>query len=327
LEHQNLQEMIPKKMKKITFNTKIKFSPKKEASVDNPYINKVDFVLTDDQPNANMVGIKRDEFFSLASSAMFMPLKMTFGGIGDNHDGASPIGVITETVIEDGSIVGSGIVWPEERPSDIAYLKERIKEESAFISWELAYATEEFDDEGIMWLKSPICLAATLVNRPAYEDRTPMFNFSSTVESNEDVMSEDTVEIVPEVEPTPVAVEPVDPVETPVVEPNEADLEDQATLLAELDSLRQFKLLTERGKVVRDTLGDISDEDVGALVTLTDDQLNVVKKLVSAKREREQASKTELTPAPMIIPEVPHVVELKPVEILKKHFGENLNGD
>lgn len=322
-------------MKKITLITKIKFSPTAKASVDNPYINTVDFILTDDKPNKNGTGIKREEFIGFANSAVFMPLKMPLGGIGEDHTGATPIGAIIETVVGEHTVSGTGVVWPQERPSDISFLKERISEADAFISWELAYTDMEEDDEGgVYWIKNPRCLAATLVKTPAYQERTPMFGFSST--ENEDNMPEEinTDQAPPEEAPLEEAPpeeappEEAPPEETPPekappeeVPPKEEPLGDLETkynkLITELDALRQFKLLTERGQVVRDSLGDLAKEDVNILVALTDEQLGVVKRLVAAKNRTATSSTSR-------IPNFTTPHEQDDVSILKQFLkGEN----
>jgi len=329
-------------MKKIILNSTIKIVSRSEASLENPNINIVNFVLTDDKPNGNGVGIKREDFISFAQSAVFMPIKMVAGKISD-HFGSRPIGAITEAEVNDNRVLGSGVVWPEENPGDVALLRDKTNKGEAQISWEIAYEDDEIDEEGIVWLQGPKLLAATLVKNPAYEGRTPMTSFSSNHEiSEENNMNEEENVETPEVLETPEVVEP-EVLETPEVETEpeiEEEVEEPETeeepeieeeveeeespellaLQAELEELRRFKRFTERSKIVTDTLGELKESDLKVMVELTDSQLKVVKKLVSSKKQDASLN---------ILPNIPIVEEEKDAKsILKRALSvENKSED
>ena len=322
-------------MKKVILSSRILIVPKSEASLGNPYINKIDFILTDNLPNAKNVGIRSEDFLEFAQSALFMPIKMTAGAIIDHTD-SSPIGVITQAEVLSDKVLGSGVLWPEERPADVALIRDKTEQGEAQISWEVGYEDEVYDADGHMWLTHPKLFAATLVEYPAYQGRTPVVSFASEGEKDnmtekEDIIPVDPVEQDPPVTPTadPVVdpvVEPtvdpvVDPVEPVVVPPEEDPVEDPLVItkeeLEELASLRAFKIFHERGAIVRESLGeDIEEADVKVLVGLTDSQLSVVKKLV-ASRKVSKASNP-------VLPQLPSKVEdSSAIGIIKNYLGEN----
>jgi hypothetical protein len=291
--------------KRITLNSTIKVSPKSSASLDNPYVNTVSFVLTDDKPNANGVGIRREDFFSFAQSAVFMPIKMSEGAIGDHYQ-AKPIGAITQAEIDEDKIFGEGVLWPEERPADVALIKDKTSKGEAQISWEVSYDEDIVDDtRKTIWLGNPKLLAATLVKYPAYDGRTPITSFASNEEIMTEEVTEPTEEVVPEV-PTEEIIKEVSPEEE-----TKTELE---TLQEELETLRKYKNFTERSRVVIELLGDLPKRDLEELVELTDSQLKVVKRLVSSRKQ--EAS---------VIPHIPSGEEQSPLSIFKlaleKHIG------
>jgi len=319
-------------MKKVILSSKILIVPKSEASLGNPYINKIDFILTDNQPNVKNVGIRSEDFLEFAQSSLFMPIKMTAGEIAD-HANSSPIGVITQAEVLVDKIIGTGVLWPEERPADVALVKDKTEQGEAQISWEVGYEDEVYDSEGHMWLTNPRLYAATLVKYPAYDGRTPVISFAS--EDKKEHMSKNEVvtpaEPVVEAEIEPVAEQAVDPVakQAPepavapvVVPPVEAAPASKPLViteeeLAELAALREFKIFHERGAVIRQSLGeDIDEADVKVLVGLTDDQLSVVKKLVASRK----VSKTSSS----VLPQLPTKVEdSDAIGIIKSYLGEN----
>ena len=303
-------------MKRTILNSTIKISPRSSASLDNPYVNTVNFILTDDKPNANGVGVRREDFFSFAQSAIFMPIKMSEGEIGDHYK-AKPIGAITQAEIDEDRVFGSGVLWPEERPADVALVKDKTSKGEAQISWEVSYDEDIIDDAGIIWLGNPKLLAATLVKYPAYDGRTPITSFASTSEEImiEDVEVTEPIEEVIEEVTEPVEEESIS--EEEVIEETSTEEEDESLLKLqqELDELRKFKTFTERSKVVIELLGELPKKDLEELVELTDSQLKVVKRLVSSRKQ--EAS---------VIPHIPNIAEDRsPLSIFKlaleKHIG------
>ena len=141
---------------------------------DNSLISWTKFVLTDSSPNANYQRIPKSEFPSLVRTGVNMPLKMAAGEIRDGHDGATPLGVITNLTVEGNQILALAALWSAERPADISYIKEKLAaKEPVSVSWELLYTDSVFA-EGIEDIYGITLRAATVVGRPAYEDRTPV---------------------------------------------------------------------------------------------------------------------------------------------------------
>ena len=142
---------------------------------DNSLISWAKFVLTDSSPNANYQRISKSEFASLVKSGVNMPLKMAAGEIRDGHDGATPLGVITNLSVENNQILALAALWSAERPADISYIKEKLAaKEPVSVSWELLYTDSVYTDAGIEDIYGITLRAATVVGRPAYEDRTPV---------------------------------------------------------------------------------------------------------------------------------------------------------
>jgi hypothetical protein len=296
-------------MKTTILSSTIKVVPLSTASLDNPYINIVDFILTDDKPNANGVGIHREDFISFAQSAVFMPIKMTEGSIED-HPGSKPIGAITQTEVAEDIVRGKGVLWPEERPADVALIKDKTSRGEAQISWEISYEEDTIDAEGIVWLGNPKLLAATLVKYPAYDGRTPITNFASTSEISGENMTEEVVTPTEQLPVESVVVETETPTET-VPEENELDI-----IKHELEELRKFKLFTERGKVVTELLGELPKKDLEELIGLTDNQLKVVKRLIASKKQEASA----------IIPNIPVIEDNSASSVLKKALEMHIGG-
>lgn len=152
---------------------------------DNPLITKVSFVFVDSEPNRNLQGIKPDEYESIIESGSLMPIKMVEGKV-EGHASSKPLGVIEYLEENDGRVIGHGLFWNEERPSDIALIKEwhADAEKQVDISFEVKYAEGQVDDSGIEWLKTPIVKAATIVANPAYQGRTPILAIAECTDSD-----------------------------------------------------------------------------------------------------------------------------------------------
>ncbi len=278
-----------------------------QASKNNPRTKTLDFILTDDAPNANGVGIKQEDFLGFADSAIYMPIKMASGKIAPNHTGSTPIGVITATTILENKVLGAGIVWPEERPADIEYLTEMAGKGEAFLSWELQYDELEVDAAGTGWLRNPVLLATTLVSQPAYQERTPVIAVAS-VEG--EVMDEEVTTVEAPVIEVPAA-------ETP-------EVEDPVKL--ELEELRAFKQRVEQEALkaqqvakVKVLFGELSQEQIAVLADLTDAQLDTVKSLVASKKSVASVKSLE-------IPELSAPAPKAPIDILRAHLFNTASG-
>jgi len=146
----------------------------------NKTITWAKFILTDSKPNGNYQRIPESEFSSLITSGVNMPFKMAAGRVNEGHEDALPLGVITNLVQEDDTVVALAAMWGEERPADISLLKEMMADDGAMVSWELFYSASSFNDEtGVETLYGTTLKAATIVGRPAYEGRTPVIALSA----------------------------------------------------------------------------------------------------------------------------------------------------
>jgi len=163
--------------KQIKFKTLAEFTA--QASLDNPNLGWLEFVLTDNQPNGNQQGIKAEHFDSLIQSGMYMPIKVGEDGIRLDHSAARPLGPITTLEQSDNRVVGKAVVWKRERPEMYSMLKEMTESgDSINLSWEIAYK-ESVEEDGVEWLVDPVLTAATIVGSPAYGNRTPVTSIAS----------------------------------------------------------------------------------------------------------------------------------------------------
>ena len=141
--------------------------------MQNPSVVWAKFVLTDDKPNGNGMRIPKEEFSNIIRTGVHMPVKMVEGSI-ENHDGSKPLGTITHLIEQDNRIIALAALWHKERPSDVDYIRNKVKEKEAVdVSWEIMYEEASFDDEGFVDLFGTALSAATVVKNPAYEGRTP----------------------------------------------------------------------------------------------------------------------------------------------------------
>lgn len=145
----------------------------------HPFLTKIKFIFADNQGNANAQGIEEEDFDGIIKSSIHMPIKIryTHSGAG-GHDMAIPIGHITSMIKSSNEdraeLHGEALLYNEEFPDEIDYLKQRHAEGQApGISWELAYQ-DAVQKNGINWLKGAITRAATFVKFPAYGSRTAL---------------------------------------------------------------------------------------------------------------------------------------------------------
>ncbi len=143
---------------------------------DHPLQRKLTFVFTDYKPNGNNQGVPPSEANNVATSALYMPVKINFNGEGpQGHKGAEPIGPIVKMTPSDKNIVGEAIVWIDEFPEIDTFLKTAsAEEEGVQFSWELYFSTSETDDKGIQWLHGITTAGIAIVENPAYQGRTPL---------------------------------------------------------------------------------------------------------------------------------------------------------
>lgn len=208
----------------------------------NPLLTYVRFVLTDDKPNANGVRIPHEEFSNLVITGMYMPIKMAIGEISEGHEGSVPLGVITHLREDRDTIRGIAALWNKERPSDVAYIKERYAEGKPLdLSWEIGFEDYEEDEAGIKNLKGCVLRATTLVGMPAYgSGRTSI----TDVEMSDDKTQEET-----NVDDTKELLRLQTENESLLAEVEELKkkqiTEEQAEKLEQYDGLLEFKTMVE----------------------------------------------------------------------------------
>jgi len=141
--------------------------------MENPAVMWAKFVLTDALPNGNGMRIPKEEFANIIRSGVHMPVKMVEGSV-ENHEGSKPLGVITHLIESEDKILALAALWYKERPSDVNYIKDRVKDkEPVDVSWEISYDDYVIAADGILNLYGTSLSAATIVKNPAYEGRTP----------------------------------------------------------------------------------------------------------------------------------------------------------
>lgn len=157
----------------------------------NPLLTKITFVFADNRPNSNNQGIEEEEFDTISTSAINMPVKIDLVGekVG-GHPLSVPIGHITGmTKEEDGDtkrLVASAVLYREEFPKEVQFLKDAHASGGApGISWEIAYKNS-IVKEGVEWLKNAITAAATFVGNPAYGSRTALLAIASSAAMSDD---------------------------------------------------------------------------------------------------------------------------------------------
>ena len=131
-------------------------------------------ILTDDKPNENNERIPSEEFDNLIKTGSFKPVKMAAGEIRDGHDGAIPIGVITNLTKDGNKVVALAALWNHERNDDVALVKDMVNSgKPVNVSWEILYGKSRIKD-GISDLLDTVLRAATIVGLPAYAGRTQL---------------------------------------------------------------------------------------------------------------------------------------------------------
>ncbi len=242
-----------------------------EASVQNPTLNYLEFVFTDNRPNANMKGIPESAFKNIIDTGLLMPVKMADGEISRGHEGTTPIGVISSMdsrQVEDlQQVVGKAALWSKEHPESINILKESYAAGDPLnMSWELLYTDSTMDDNGIEWLNDPIVRAITVVGAPAYGGRTPI----TTVASKEENMDE--------LETLKAQLAELETKKTELEAQLAAKVAELETASTELASLREFKAEADRkeaeAQLVSTRVAKLAENGI----TYTDEEL-------SAKRE------------------------------------------
>jgi hypothetical protein len=289
--------------KLITIQSTAIFDREALASVQSPILSKLNFVFTDDKPNANKQGVPLKAFDNLIDTGILMPVKMAEGGISRGHAGTTPLGVIagmSKNLSDDtNQVLGNAALWSKERPEDINLLKECYASgDPVNISWELVYTDSTIDEDGVEWINDPIVRSATIVGSPAYMGRTPM----TSVASNEENMEE-----LEQVKADLLAAQSQITALTETLATSNAELEGLRTYKASAELKEQESaLLSARLSAFAEVGIQYTPEDVEAkkAMWLKLDQESfdyLVSELKTSKsaKETEASTKTEV-PAPIV---------------------------
>lgn len=155
----------------------------------NPTVAWAKFILTDNLPNGNNQRVPTEEFDNLILSGLHMPIKMAEGKIDSGHDNSKPLGVITHLKKEKDPLTNADIIvalaalWANERPSDVAYVRELMDAgEDVNVSWELGYRDSTVNESGVEDFIDVVLKAVTLVTKPAYQGRTRFLSVAAKAE-------------------------------------------------------------------------------------------------------------------------------------------------
>lgn len=161
----------------------------------NENVTWIKFILTDSKPNGNGDIIPKEEFANVIKTGMFMPVKLSERVANrlnlNRHYKSKPVGVITHLLDKGDHVEAMAALWAKERPEDIQFLRERFAEgDSVDVSWEVTYDHEEAEEtnEGLI-LRNVRMNAATIVDFPAYEGRTPIVALASLSEKSQGILN------------------------------------------------------------------------------------------------------------------------------------------
>lgn len=174
----------------------------------HPYLKRVKFILTDDQPNENKQGIEYEDFPRIMASAVNAPIKMYYNrnNVG-GHAGSFTIGhisAVAEHITDTGihQILAEGVLYADEFPNEVDFLEKTFAEGNApGVSWELRYKDSVLK-KGINWLKGAVTTAATFVRHPAYGTRTALLALASNQELDEEHLIDELVALANSVSPS-----------------------------------------------------------------------------------------------------------------------------
>lgn len=200
------------------------------------------FVLTDFQPNLNNQAIPVEEKPTIIKTALYKPVKISFAnGVWKGHTNAIPVGTIVDVIDEQTRLVAKAVVWKYDYPDIYDAIK--ANQSDVYFSWELLYTTAEVRND-VQWLYGCELVGSTIVDNPAYGDRTPLLSIASRQgefmhEQPEKVVAEETkpTEVKQTDQPVPEQVEQLetkDILEPDVVHLPKEEFEKLQQQLAEL---------------------------------------------------------------------------------------------
>ena len=184
---------------KITIETQLELADEgfSEAAIgQNSTFQWAKIIITDDKPNLNKQRVPADEFDNLIRTGSFTPIKMAEKHISDGHAESKGkiIGTLASFSKDSGNdtnrLFALAALWKMERAEDISLLKEMYNSgELPEVSWEIAYSSQDTDDDGISTLHGLTLTGVAVVGKPAYGGRTPIIAMSSV---NEEESVEET---------------------------------------------------------------------------------------------------------------------------------------
>jgi hypothetical protein len=164
------------------------------------FCTPVKFIFTDSFANANKQRIPNEEFDNVVRTGFSMPIKayLLDGITNADHKKATPIGAITNLVKSGNTVAGLGVLWREERPEEVAYIKACYDSKIPVnLSWEIGYTDSRMSEDGVEDLLGVIVRATTIVGDPAYQGRTPILSMAQriTTENNMNELEQKVAEL------------------------------------------------------------------------------------------------------------------------------------
>lgn len=152
------------------------------ASELNPLQTIVEFVLTDFEPNKNKQRIPRSEAENIVSTAKNMPIKINFqNNRVSGHAFSVPIGTLSEVWKDEDAIFARSVIWKDEFPEVDEYLRTSTASgKDVGTSWEILYE-QATENEGITDLYGCLVAATTIVDNPAYGNRTRILSIAESL--------------------------------------------------------------------------------------------------------------------------------------------------
>lgn len=243
------------------------FSEEMASITKNDLVTWAKFVLTDDQPNKNKRIVPQSQFDNLITSGIHMPIKMAYEEIGEYHDDAVPIGVITNLKKVKNQVIGLAAFWTKERPEDVAMLKERYASKKPIdVSWELLARENELED-GNIELEDVKMTAATIVGLPAYGGRTPILQMAAELKKQEDKILDELEKVKQELQDALDANKKL----SDELDEVKASMKTFDELQKEAEELRKFKEEIDAEKEREDKLSDLKDRFVEAGINKDDE--------------------------------------------------------
>lgn len=299
----------------------------------NPvFVRPIKFIFTDAFANANKQRIPEKEFDNVIRTGVNMPIKIgpvDENNIPEGHEGAFPLGVITHLAKSGSTVKGLGLLWKEERPYAVQFIKDCYdKKIPVNLSWEIGYTDSAVDNDGVEDLLGVAVKATTVVGLPAYEGRTPILTVASKnpTEENVDKLEQEILELKDSVQKK----------DTLILEKDQkiSELETKVTELETTNKeLSEYKEVKESEIVRNQKISDIKnqfikagiekdqayfDEKIDKLLTFDNSELEFfLQELVSmgtASVQKKEDKKVE----------IPNVVDNKATKIDPKELGKKL---